>query len=164
MRRVIGALALVVLLVGVASSAGFETYRGQVAAGNTYTKLKNSSVLGGYAYWCWTNAPVGIGRSGGGYNDTGGNAVNARRWQLHHRMIVGGSLVPVARIDILHTNAAATDSLWIKVLNGAVADSFLWMSASVNQVSFPMIADSVAFKPMVLSAAGDWTITTYFER
>lgn len=158
MRRVIGALALVVLCVASALAA-YETYSGRDAAGNTYTKLKNTSVSAPYSYWAWTISPAGKGNA----NATGGNASNAETYQTHHRMIVGGSYVPIARVDLLHTNTG-TDTLRFMVYCGAVADSLKWICSTVSVVSFPVTGDSIAFAPHQTSAAGDWYITTYFER
>jgi hypothetical protein len=161
MRKLFLVVLLLILCVGLARSA-YETYFGRDADGNTYTKLKNTSVIAPYPYWCWTISPLGkgnFGATGGG----GPTTYNKDRYQTHHRMIVGGSYVPIARIDLSHTNTG-TDTIDVKIWYGAVSDSVKFISASIQTITFPVTGDSACFAPRQLSAAGDWYLTTYFER
>jgi hypothetical protein len=155
MRRAIIAVALL-LIVGAAQAAT-ETQSGADASGLIYTKLKTASVPAPFMFWCWSIIPA-----------SPEGAANATRFKTHHDMRVpdtsAGTYIPIARIDLLHTNAAATDSITMYVYNKAVKDSLIWISAVGGQVSFPVYGDSVSFKAGCTSGAGDWIAATYFER
>jgi hypothetical protein len=153
MRRLIVVAALL-LAVGTVLAA-YEEKSGQDAEGSAWTKLANKSVAAPFQYWCRTVSPAG-------YADS--ESANVRRYKVHHRMVViPNQLVPIARVDLIHTNTG-TDTLAFKIYNGTIPDSMVWISSSVGLVSFPIIGDSIAFKPYKTSAAADWFIITYFER
>jgi hypothetical protein len=146
--------AVLALLVCIVASAGVEVYSGKDAEGLNYQKLRMSTVVFPYWYWSWTISPQGVEAAA---------PVNSNRYLVHHRMSVGGSWVEIARVDILHTTTA-TDTICFRIYNTGVVDSMVWISSTINQVSFPVVGDSINFKPYKTSSPGDWYLTTYFER
>jgi hypothetical protein len=67
-------------------------------------------------------------------------------------------------IDVYHANTG-TDTLRVKAFLGAVTDTtILWVTALAGTKTFYLCADSISYRPYKTSAAGDWMITTYFER
>jgi hypothetical protein len=117
-----------------------------------------ASVSAPFYHWCFTISPAGVGLT-----STVPVIQNVNRFITHHRMTIASTAIPLAKIDILHTNTSA-DTLTFKAFNAGVADSMVWITSAVVVQSFPVYADSVAFKYGQGSAAGDWTVTTYYER
>ena len=159
MRRLL--LVLVVCCVAaIVASPAWATdaaQSGTDADGLNYIKLRSGSVALPYSYWCWTKIPASP--------ETG---TNLSRFTTTHDMRIpdtaAGTYVPVARCDVFHTNAAGPDSLTLYVYNKAVLDSLLWISSTLDLMTFPIYADSILFKAGCKSAATDWIVTTYFER
>ena len=154
MKSVLRICASVVLAVTLATYAIAAVTAG-MGSRNVLQSSKRMDT--GYPYWTCVQNIVGV--------EPSPTPINLNRYIMHHSLTLSGNLIPVRRVDLMHTASAAVDTITIRLYNGGIADSiYVVAPASVIYYSFPIYADSAAFKPWRASLAGDWIVTTFFNR
>lgn len=128
-----------------------------VTAANGQRVISGSSAVNvnpGFKHWTYQANTQGI---------QGASATNVGRYIMHHSLTLSSMLIPVGGIGLWHNNTG-TDTIAIRFYNAGNADSVQIISAAITDWHLPLYADSVAIKPFKASAAGDWSIVTYFRR